>query len=936
PEKPYNISVKIKPFVDDRVLANISWAYNSTCAISTFNVTGKNPAGKMITESIKKKHVALYWQDRCYPLPFAVRAVSSIGVDGDTSEKYIVFHEAPNTPMDVHLLRLGQTTWSVSWNDSSQCQNYSGYHYTVAVYDKENQLVDEQNTTDHSMILENLDWCLQYWVRVRAIGSAGRSNESTALKLQDSSAPNMLTDIQLSRLAHTKWMVSWNDSSECQNYSGNHYTVAVYDTENQLVNEQNTTDQSMILEDLDWCLEYWVRVRAIGPAGWSNESTALKLQDTVAPTAPTDIQLSSTGPQKWLIYWNDSSECQTHPEYQYVVIIYDQKQQIVNERNTSDRQTILEGLDLCSEYWVSVRAIGPGGQSNESGAIKIYTASAPSAPTDVQVHRYGQTKLMVSWNDSSECQNYSGYHYTVAVYDKENQLVNEQNTTHQSMILEDLDRCLEYWVRVRAIGSAGRSNESTAVKIRDSAERPHNLSTKVLRRHENGSVRVNISWTYKSECNYTGFRVVYVSPAGENMIRSTRNVYVIIRWGNYCHPIAFQVRAITSSSKTVWHKQVIHLNQGPKKPTDVQVHRTGPQQWSVFWNASSDCQEYPGYHFIVTVYDKQNQTVNQRNVTDDSVALEGFELCTDYWVRVRTIESGMQSEESDAVKLCNAPAPKTPTNLRIYKAKESQNWLLFWDDSSECQAHPDYHYILSIYNLYYQRVLQRNVNGKYVTLADFYVCAGFWIRLRSIASWGQSKDSLAVRLSDFAAPRPPTNFRMDRNAGSQAWFLSWDDRSECQTYPGYHYLVSIFDRYDQRALQKRVRTKYVMLDDFYVCADFRVRIRSVGSGEQSIESPAVRLSEFSGKQPEPPYNVMIQLQVLKRMVTVYWTQNCARSFTVAFYVGTLVTRMESTYRNTMTFGNLPRNQSLHVGITAISEYGMSDEAPSSLFYITPS
>ncbi|GAA55837.1 phosphotidylinositol phosphatase PTPRQ-like [Clonorchis sinensis] len=562
PEKPYNISVKIKPFVDDRVLANISWAYNSTCAISTFNVTGKNPAGKMITESIKKKHVALYWQDRCYPLPFAVRAVSSIGVDGDTSEKYIVFHEAPNTPMDVHLLRLGQTTWSVSWNDSSQCQNYSGYHYTVAVYDKENQWVKEQNTTERSTTLENLDWCLEYWVRVRAIGSAGRSNESTALKLQESSAPNMLTDIQLSRLAHTKWMVSWNDSSECQNYSGYHYTVAVYDTENQLVNEQNTTDQSMILEDLDWCLEYWVRVRAIGPAGWSNESTALKLQDTVAP--------------------------------------------------------------------------------------------------------------------------------------------------------------------------------------------------------------------------------------------------------------------------------------------------------------------------------------------------------------------------------------KTPTNLRIYKAKESQNWLLFWDDSSECQAHPDYHYILSIYNLYYQRVLQKNVNGKYVTLEDFYVCAGFWIRLRSIASWGQSKDSLAVRLSDFAAPRPPTNFRMDGNAGSHAWFLSWDDRSECQTYPGYHYLVSIFDRHDQRALQKRVRTKYVMLDDFYVCADFRVRIRSVGSGEQSIESPAVRLSEFSGKQPEPPYNVMIQLQVLKRMVTVYWTQNCARSFTVAFYVGTLVTRMESTYRNTMTFGNLPRNQSLHVGITAISEYGMSDEAPSSLFYITPS
>ncbi|TGZ64276.1 hypothetical protein CRM22_006451 [Opisthorchis felineus] len=417
-------------------------------------------------------------------------------------------------------------------------------------------------------------------------------------------------------------------------------------------------------------------------------------------------------------------------------------------------------------------------------------------------------------------------------------------------------------------------------------------------------------------------------------MRSTRNMYMIIRWGHYCQPIAFQVRAVTSSNKAVWQKQVIHLNQGPTTPINVQVHRTGLQKWSVFWNASSECQEYPGYHYIVTVYDKQYQIVNQRNVTDGSVALEGFELCADYWVRVRTSESEMQSEESDAVKMYDTPAPETPTNLRIYRAEGSQNWLLFWDDSSECQTHPDYHYILSIYNLYYQRVLQRNVSGKYVTLEDFYVCAGFWIRVRSIASWGQSKDSLAVKLSDFTVPKTPTNFRIHRNTGFHIWFLSWDDSSECQAYPGYHYIVSLFNRYDQWALQKRVRTKYIMLEDFYVCADFRVRIRSVGSGEQSIESPAVRLSEFSAKQPEPPYNVTIKLQILKRMVMVSWTQYCARSFTVAFYVGVLVTRVETTYESTMTFGNLPRNQSLHVGIVANNEYGMSDEAPSSHFSVT--
>ncbi|OON15645.1 fibronectin type III domain protein, partial [Opisthorchis viverrini] len=491
--------------------------------------------------------------------------------------------------------------------------------------------------------------------------------------------------------------------------------------------------------------------------------------------------------------------------YHYVVITYDQKQQIVNKLNVSDRQTTLDGLDGCSEYWVTIRAIGIEGPSNESRAVKIHSTSAPSAPTDIQIRKYEQTKLMVSWNDSSECRNYSGHHYTVAVYDNQMQLVDELNTTDLSVTLVDLDLCSEYWVTVRAVGPGGHSNESGAVKID-----------------------------------------------------------------------------------------------------------------------------------AVSVYDRQIQLVDERNTSGHSVTWDDLDLCPEYWVTVRAIRSAVRSNESTAVRISGRAAPKTPTNLRIYRAEGLQNWLLFWDDSSECQTHPDYHYILSVYNLYYQRVLQGNVSERYVTMENFYVCAGFWIRVRSIASWGQSEDSLAVKLSDFTAPKPPTNFRMERNTESHAWCLSWDDSSECQTHPGYHYIVGISDRYDQRTLQRRVRNKYIMLDDFYVCADFRVRIRSVGLGKQSMESPAVRLSEFSGKQPEPPYNVMIQLQILKRMVMVSWTQSCARSFTVAFYVGTLVTRLETTYKSNMTFGNLPRNQSLHVGITALNEYGRSDEAPSPHFCVTPS
>ncbi|KER23757.1 hypothetical protein T265_14574, partial [Opisthorchis viverrini] len=418
--------------------------------------------------NVSDRQTTLDGLDGCSEYWVTIRA---IGIEGPSNESRAVkIHStsAPSAPTDIQIRKYEQTKLMVSWNDSSECRNYSGHHYTVAVYDNQMQLVDELNTTDLSVTLVDLDLCSEYWVTVRAVGPGGHSNESGAVKIDAVSAPDKPTDIQLHRLEHTKWMVSWNDSSECQNYSGYHYTVTIYDTDNHRLIEQNTTDRSFTVEDLDWCSQYWVHIQAIGPTGLSNESTLLKYQESVAPMSPTNIQLRSTGPQKWLIAWNDDTDCQNSAAYHYVVITYDQKQQIVNKLNVSDRQTTLDGLDGCSEYWVTIRAIGIEGPSNESRAVKIHSTSAPSAPTDIQIRKYEQTKLMVSWNDSSECQNYSGYHYTVTIYDTDNHRLIEQNTTDRSFTVEDLDWCSQYWVHIQAIGPTGLSNESTLLKYQES------------------------------------------------------------------------------------------------------------------------------------------------------------------------------------------------------------------------------------------------------------------------------------------------------------------------------------------------------------------------------------------------------------------------------------------------------------------------------------
>ncbi|TGZ64274.1 hypothetical protein CRM22_006450, partial [Opisthorchis felineus] len=84
--------------------------------------------------------------------------------------------------------------------------------------------------------------------------------------------------------------------------------------------------------------------------------------------------------------------------------------------------------------------------------------------------------------------------------------------------------------------------------------------------------------------------------------------------------------------------------------------------------------------------------------------------------------------------------------------------------------------------------------------------------------------------------------------------------------------------------------------------------------------------------PEPPSGVTVQQHGCKRMVTVSWTHDCAHNYTVFFYSGDDVTKMEVTTKQYLTFGNLPRNTSLRVGIVARNDYWTSIEAPSAEFH----
>ena len=184
----------------------------------------------------------------------------------------------------------------------------------------------------------------------------------------DTEAPSIPTNVTISNETFTTLDVSWNASTDNEAVTG--YNIYV----NGILTKQTTSATSVTLTDLVSNTTYAITVSSKDLVNnHSEQSVAVNgttLQDTAAPSAPTNISASNISDSSFVLTWNASTDNNAVAEYDIYV------DGTLNSTVSGLTETIT-GLTSSTAYTVYVIAVdSAGNESTQSNTVNVTTTEA--------------------------------------------------------------------------------------------------------------------------------------------------------------------------------------------------------------------------------------------------------------------------------------------------------------------------------------------------------------------------------------------------------------------------------------------------------------------------------------------------------------------------------------------------------------------------------
>ena len=265
-------------------------------------------------------------------------------------------------------------------------------------------------------------------------------------------------------LDQTEWVVDCTYAYPV-NIWGDMHWVAVVDAENDVKNESNETNNEM---------KGTINIPKAGsqpsggqpPSGGEQPSGGQPSGgQTGAPTAPTNLRVTSTTKTTARLAWDDKSNNEDGFE-----INFPGKQN--PKTGANETQWEITGLKCASPYNFKVRAFNAAGNSAYSNEVTAQTlacdggdsggsAAAPAAPSDLTMPSWTKDTVKLTWHDNSN--NETGFEIDIS--GMQNVKTGPNETQYQ---VTGLKCGQSYKIKVRAFnaaGNSGYSNELTAQTV---------------------------------------------------------------------------------------------------------------------------------------------------------------------------------------------------------------------------------------------------------------------------------------------------------------------------------------------------------------------------------------------------------------------------------------------------------------------------------------
>ncbi|XP_063232738.1 phosphatidylinositol phosphatase PTPRQ-like [Bacillus rossius redtenbacheri] len=642
--------------------------------------------------------------------------------------------------------------------------------------------------------------------------------------------PGNVTDLQVSA-SSSSLLVNWTSPSE-NTACVEQYSVCWGSDECN-----STKDTHWMIDNLSACTEYSISVTAVGAAG---NSTVSILSDTLAavPGNVTDLQVSASS-SSLLVNWTSPSE-NTACVQQYSVCWGSDEC-----NSTKDTHWMIDNLSACTEYGISVTAVGAAGNSTVS--FPNYTlAAVPGNVTDLQVNA-SSSSLHVIWTAPSENTACVEQYWVCWGSDE----CNSTKDTEYTII--GLSACTEYSVSVTAVGAAG--NSTTAKHGRTLAAVPGNVTD--LQVNASSSCLL-VNWTSPSE--NTACVEQYSVCWGSDECNSTKDTHWMIDNLSACTELNISVTAYGAAGNSTSSVQGSTDVAVPGNVTDLQVTASS-SSLLVNWTSPSENTACVQQYSVCWGSDECNST------SDTHWMIDNLSACTEYSISVTAVGAAGNSTVSVLSDTLTA-VPGTVKNLQVNASYSSL--LVNWTAPSENTA------CVEQYSVCWGSDECNSTKDTHWMIDNLSACTSYSISVTAVGAAGNSTISV---LSGTLAAVPGTVKNLKATASSSSVHLNWNSPSENTACVQQYSVCWGSDECNS------TKGTHWMIDNLSACTEYSISVTAVGAAGNSTVSI---LSDTLTAVPGPVWNLGVRpdhtsLEVFWRRPSV--NAACARNYTVCWRAG---------------------------------------------------
>ncbi|GFY54827.1 phosphatidylinositol phosphatase PTPRQ, partial [Trichonephila inaurata madagascariensis] len=464
----------------------------------------------------------------------------------------------PSEPRNLSVSTYDSTRIRVKWSQPTPNRGPIDF-YTVKWTSLDSGTSEEANTSDTAYTIQDLIPLTSYDLCVSATSSVGTGNWSSEINIQ-TKRPSPPENVRQTAVNSSSVTIQWD---ELNIYKGRGiiigYSVRWYKLGSSSYVTQNTTDLSLILDDMEPLTKYLLQVCSwteIGSSVWTNPilvKTALGV-----PLQPKNIREKDVSNASALILWDEPFPIRGAIEF-YLIKWQQDETSTTFQNTTVDTFYLIEDLTPSRKYFIQVRAKTIAGFGNWSEPITVWTeAGLPMTPGNVKIIRYMRRSLEVVWE---EPQPFRGkiVSYTIQWGERGSTNISSEYTNDTSYVIRHLLPYTWYSVAVKASTEAGDSDWSKSVEGRTTAgipSKPRNLQDRIPATN----TTIEIEW---EEPKPTNGPIVSYSVRWTNLNNNVTTsditkdtIYVIRNLKPYTNH-SVQVRAATTAGFGEWTDEMI-------------------------------------------------------------------------------------------------------------------------------------------------------------------------------------------------------------------------------------------------------------------------------------------------------------------------------------------------------------------------------------------